>query len=396
MAKKKSKTQKSKKNQKKKVQTTQKQISQQQPEQKKVTPKQKSTNVNKKNTKPAQKQPPSKTNTNKQSTNKPVQKQVVDKKEVKYNVALSNQNKPEKEKQLVDKDKVEYNVVLTKPNKLVEKKETPKETPVKVENKFAKTVKKTLIKIKETSTKIVNNIKNKLDKTNKPQQTTKKYVKKDKKLKKKTKEVEKPKNIILRILFEIKNNLHIIFNIALIITYIILLIGLIRTNAFTKGAIIYISCIVIFLMIVAIGYNKYLSGKIFSICIIVAMSFGISNLQFTYDFINNLNSNQYEYKTYYVVTFNNGQNKSIYNINNKKVCLLKDNSVNIERALNTKLDSIIYVEHEDPNKMYQEFYNTDCRAIIVNENQYKYLKNNIEPNSRNVKILYEFKANGKK
>ena len=83
-------------------------------------------------------------------------------------------------------------------------------------------------------------------------------------------------------------------------------------------------------------------------------------------------------------------------INNKKVCLLKDNSKNIERKLNTKLDSVIYVIHEDPNKLYSDFYNTECRAIIVNENQYKYLLNNIEPNSRNIKILYEFKANGKK
>ena len=126
------------------------------------------------------------------------------------------------------------------------------------------------------------------------------------------------------------------------------------------------------------------------------MIYGIYNIQYTYDFINNLNSNEYEYKTYYVVTFNNGQNKSIYNINNKKVCLLKDNSKNIKRKLDTKLDSVKYVEHEDPNKLYSDFYNTDCRAIIVNENQYKYLTNNIEPNHRNIKILYEFKANGRK
>ena len=179
-------------------------------------------------------------------------------------------------------------------------------------------------------------------------------------------------------------------------TFVILLIGLIRTNAFTKGTIIYISCLVIFLMIVAIGYNRYLSGKVFSIFIIAGMSFVIYNLQYTYDFINNLNSSQYEYKTYYVVTFNNGQNKSIYNINNKKVCLLKDNSVNIERSLNTKLDSVNYVVHEDPNIFYQDFYNTNCRAIIVNQNQYKYMVNNIENSQKSIKILYEFKANGKK
>ena len=126
------------------------------------------------------------------------------------------------------------------------------------------------------------------------------------------------------------------------------------------------------------------------------MCFAIYNMQYTYDFVRNLNSNEYEYKTYYVVTFNNGRNKSIYNINNKKVGLLKDNSTNIERSLNIKLDNVIYVVYEDANLLYKDFYNQETRAIIVNDNQYKYLKNNIEENSRDIKILYTFKANGRK
>lgn len=384
MAKKKSKTQKSKQNQKKKINNTQKKVSTPKKETKTTTPK--TNTVTKKN------------NTPKKQTNKPVEKknkQVVDKKEVKYNVALdkiTNQDKPKKEKQLVDKDKVEYNVVL-------KQQETKVEESKPTKNKID--IKETLSKITTKTKEFFSKLKTKLKRTKKEEPKKKKYVKKDKKVKDKNKkdnkvEEVKPKNIFLRALYELRKNFHILFNVALIITYIILLIGLIRTNAFSKGFIIYISCIIIFLIIVAASYTKYLSGKIFSIPIIAAMILGIYNIQYTYDFINNLNSNEYEYKTYYVVTFNNGQNKSIYNINNKKVCLLKDNSKNIERKLNTKLDSVIYVIHEDPNKLYSDFYNTECRAIIVNENQYKYLLNNIEPNSRNIKILYEFKANGKK
>ena len=384
MAKKKSKTQKSKQNQKKKINNTQKKVSTPKKETKTTAPK--TNTVTKKN------------NTPKKQTNKPVEKknkQVVDKKEVKYNVALdkiTNQDKPKKEKQLVDKDKVEYNVVL-------KQQETKVEESKPTKNKI--NIKETISKITTKTKEFFSKLKTKLKRTKKEEPKKKKYVKKDKKVKdknKKDKKVEevKPKNIFLRALYELRKNFHILFNVALIITYIILLIGLIRTNAFSKGFIIYISCISIFLIIVAASYTKYLSGKIFSILIIAAMILGIYKIQYTYDFINNLNSNEYEYKTYYVVTFNNGQNKSIYNINNKKVCLLKDNSKNIERKLNTKLDSVIYVIHEDPNKLYSDFYNTECRAIIVNENQYKYLLNNIEPNSRNIKILYEFKANGKK
>lgn len=384
MAKKKSKTQKSKQNLKKKIKNTQNSTSTAKKEATKTTPK--TNNVPKKNNTP--KKDSNKPEIKKEQPKQVKSKQVVKKEEVKYNVALDkikNEEKPKKEKQLVDKDKVKYNVVLTEPE-TIKKKEHVVEEPQKKKFNLKE-------KLNTISTKIKGFL-SKFKKNKVEEKKPKKYVKKDKKNKKP--EEVKPKNIILRAFYELKKNFHIIFNVALIITYIILLTGLIRTNAFSKGTIIYVSCIAIFLIIVATSYTKYISGKIFSILILSAMIYGIYNIQYTYDFINNLNSNEYEYKTYYVVTFNNGQNKSIYNINNKKVCLLKDNSKNIKRKLDTKLDSVKYVEHEDPNKLYSDFYNTDCRAIIVNENQYKYLTNNIEPNHRNIKILYEFKANGRK
>ena len=384
MAKKKSKTQKSKQNLKKKIKNTQNSNSTTKKEATKTTPK--TNNVPKKNNTP--KKDSNKPEIKKEQPKQVKSKQVVKKEEVKYNVALDkikNEEKPKKEKQLVDKDKVKYNVVLTEPE-TIKKKEHVVEEPQKKRFNLKENLNTISTKVKGFFSKFK---KNKVE-----EKKPKKYVKKDKKNKKP--EEVKPKNIILRAFYELKKNFHIIFNVALIITYIILLIGLIRTNAFSKGTIIYVSCIAIFLIIVATSYTKYISGKIFSILILSAMIYGIYNIQYTYDFINNLNSNEYEYKTYYVVTFNNGQNKSIYNINNKKVCLLKDNSKNIKRKLDTKLDSVKYVEHEDPNKLYSDFYNTECRAIIVNENQYKYLTNNIEPNHRNIKILYEFKANGRK
>ena len=338
MAKKKSKTQKSKKNQKKKVQKSNK-VSQSN----KVvnnTPK-KNNNVSKKNT----------TKIEEKTSTKPITPKETPKETPK--------------KQVVDKDKVKYNVLLT--DKTL-KKESPKKEKVKEQPKK---------NIQKVSSQLLKKVKQKQNK-------------------KENRIVEKPKNVFLRLLYNLYHNTHILFNSLLIVTYIILLTGFIRTNAFTTGSIIYISCIVIFLSAVAICYNKYLSGKIFSTLIIIGMSLAIYNMQYTYDFIRNLNSNEFEYKEYYVVTFNNGQNKSIYNINNKKVGLLKDNSTNIERILNTKLDSVNYIEYEDPNLLYQDFYNHTYRAIIVNDNQYKYLTNNIEQSTKKVKILYKFKANGRK
>lgn len=203
------------------------------------------------------------------------------------------------------------------------------------------------------------------------------------------------KNIFIRLLYELKHNSHIIFNSLIIIIFIIMLIGLFRIEIISIGQIAYIAAIALFLIAVAISYNKYISGKIFTVILCIIMSFIIYKMQYTYDFVRNLNFNLYEYKTYYVVTFDSPQNKSVYNLNNKKIGLLKDNCVNIERRLNTKLDKVNYVEYDNVNELFNSFYSREFRAILVNENQYKYLENNIE-NDQDIKILYEFKANAKK
>lgn len=307
--------------------------------------------------------------------------------------------KTEQKKQLVPKEKVKYNVVLTETNikkvqntknnsqkniSQLEQKEKPKST----KNSFITIIKdrinklKTKTKQKKSENKKINiKIKKELSKVI-PKQPSSKEIKK--------------KNIIFRLFYELKKNLHIIFNTIIIVTFIILLIGLIRINVFKTGTIVYICCITLFLMLVAISYNKYLSGKIFTLIITAGMCLGIYYMQYTYDFIRNLNSNVYEYKTYYVVAFDTTINRSIYTINNKKVGLLKENCINIERKLNTKLDKVNYIEYDDINLLFSDFYNSKFKAILVNENQYNYLKNNIEEKSRDVKILYEFKANAKK
>ncbi len=360
MAKKKSKTQKYKKN-----------IKQKQKKQQLAT----QNKENKSVTKPSPKQTSSKT-----SIRSNTKKEVLD-------------NKPKKENQLVDRNKVEYNVVL--------KREEQK--------KIKKQPEQSIIK-KKTKTSFLNKLKNKLsfNKKDKKIKEIKKELPKKEKLPKINKEVKtdnsktptskqtKKKNIIIRLLYELKNNTHIFFNTLIIITFILMLIGFFRIRVMETGMIIYISCIALFLMAIAISYNKYISGKIFTLLITAAMAGTIYYMQYTYDFVRNLNSNLYEYKTYYVVTFDNNSNKSIYSINNKKVGLLKDNCINIERMLNTKLDKVIYLEYENINDLFNDFYSQEFRAILVNENQYKYLKNNINGNNRAVKILYEFEANAKK
>lgn len=330
-------------------------------------------------------------------------------KQINNNQQSKKTTQPVKNKQVVPKNEVKYNVVL---NNETAKKDKPvqktinKETPEKKETKNTLSILKVKVKtIKDYLAKKINQIvKNHEFKKNNKKKTDNKYnkkIKKDipniKKIETKSKELkQKPKNIFLRLLYEVFHNTHIIFNTLIIVTFIIMLIGLIRINVLGKGTIIYICCIALFLMAVAISYNRYISGKVFTLILTSMMGFAIYQMQYTYDFIRNLNTNVYEYKTYYVVTLDTSVNRSIYTINNKKVGLLKENCINIERKLNTKLDKVNYLEYDSINDLFRDFYDQKMRAVLINDNQYKYLTNYIEEGSRGVKILYEFKVNAKK
>ena len=224
----------------------------------------------------------------------------------------------------------------------------------------------------------------------------------NKKIQKRNKEVEEepikryPKNKFLKALVILHENLYIPFDTIIVLTYIILIVGMCRVQVIPSSTIKYIAGIVGFLSIVAISLNKYISGRIFTLLITAGMCCGIYYLNYTYDFINNLNTKLYEYQEYYVVSLDNGRNKSIYNINNKKVGIVEENSRNVKHVLNTKLDRVSYVVYKDQEKLYSDFLDNKTRAIIVKENQYKYIQNNnINPGIK-VKILYKFNVNTKK
>lgn len=313
---------------------------------------------------------------------------------------IIKQKEVTKEKHLVTKDQVKYNVGLNYEKDII-KKDIPKlkkeKKKINIYQKIQKefnNLKKQLNKVKEYLNSKIDNFKKRIKIKKKREKEPKIVLPKLKKTEKNKKENLK-QNKFIRLLICIKNNIHILFNSIIITTFIIMIIGLIRIKMYEASTIIYISCIVLFLMTVAISYNKYISGKIFTTIIVIGMILAIYKMQYTYDFIRNLNSSEYEYKTYYVVTFDNGLNRSIYNINNKKVGLFKENCTNIERKLNTKLNKVKYLEYKDLNKLFDDFYDQEFRALIVNENQYKFLENKIV-NNRQVKILYEFEANAKK
>lgn len=277
----------------------------------------------------------------------------------------------------------------------------PKKTPQNKNNNSRKLVKKEDVFSKITEW--FNNLSDDINKNIRKRKVTniKKNDAKNKRNKKKSNEQVKetkvyPKNKFLKTLVIIHDNLYIPFDTIIALVYIILIVGMFRVKVIPTATIKYIAAIVGFLSIVAMSLNKYISGRIFTIFITTGMLCGIYYLNYTYDFINNLNSKLYEYQEYYVVSLDNGRNKSIYNINNKTVGLLKENSRNVEHVLNTELDHVTYITYKNQDKLYEEFFESKTRAIIVKENQYKYIQNNnIKPNLK-VKILYKFNVNTKK
>lgn len=217
-------------------------------------------------------------------------------------------------------------------------------------------------------------------------------------LEKKVQKIEKDyskHNIVVRTLVKIYRNLHIVFNSILLISFIILVIGAFKTGVYETSTILYFGVLALFLILVAISQNRYLSGKVFSIILTTIMIIAISRIQYTYDFIRILNTASYEYKTYYVVAIDNNRNKSIYNINNKKVGVLEEVSTKTTRVLNTKIKGVNYQLYKDNNELFKDFYDQKFRAVIVNENQLKYLENNPN-NTKKIKTLHEFKAVTKK
>lgn len=321
---------------------------------------------------------------NSKNTTKP-KKQIVDAKEVIYNVPLNNELKKEIEQNKEEIKKTEPKV------KYIGLKEY-----ITLKIKELKTKKKPK-KSKKTKKDIDPKVKKAEEKAKRRQEYKERLIL-NQQLEKKVEKIEKDyskHNVVVRTFVKIYRNLHIFFNSIIIISFIILLIGAFKVEVYETSTIIYFGSLLLFLIIVAISQNKYLSGKVFTIILTIGMTFITAHIQNTYDFIKILNTKSYEYKTYYVAAFDVPKNRTIHSLNNKKICVLKDISENTSSVLDTKIDNATYLAYNNTDLMFEEFYSQKCRGIIVNENQYKYLENNPKKNKK-IRTIHEFKAVTKK
>lgn len=322
-----------------------------------------------------------KTKSKTQKQKKNLKKKLKKQEEKKTNLlpstdVITTKPKEEKKAKLTDRNKVKYNVALNNRNNV------QKPTNDKKKGSSAKKPTKTnkIVKISKTEKKP------KINKT----KTIKQKINPPKK-----KQEIKSKNPIIRVFIFIKNNIHILFNAIYVAVFIAFVVGLVETKA-AASIFWWIICITVFFGLLAISYNKYLSGKVFTLILCFCMIAAIKYLDKTYDFINNLNSKYYESETYYVVTFDNNMNRNIYSLSEKNIGLLSENHKNVESVLNVKINTANYHIYEDANSLFSDFHTGKVRGVIVTENGYKYLQNNIDHADFGVKVLYEFEANIRK
>lgn len=271
------------------------------------------------------------------------------------------------------KDEVLYNVALTNPDIF---KNTNKQ--INMEND--KPQKSTKEKNKKS---VISVEKNKSLKNNNKAKKQNKLIKENKL---KNKKINNSNDIV-----------SLVFSCVLLLSFVILFIGILTVDVYSGKFILWGAILLGFLVLIALSYNKYTSGKIFTIMLVLGMGFCTYRLQYTYDFIHHLNVAKYEYKKYYLVGFDTPQNVSAYSVNGKKVGLLNYNNKNVQRKVDTKLDRVNYLLYDNEDQLFNALYDSDVRALLVTENQLKYLETDSKFHSdKNIKVLSEFKINAPK
>lgn len=211
-------------------------------------------------------------------------KKTLNKYQKAYQNKAKKQNKTsQKNKQVVDVTEVIYNVALKSEE---EKQSTPKEEP-----------KVKYIGLKEYIYRTLKNLKNKkrnkktIDpkvlKAQEKERRRQEYIEKlvlNQNLEKEVQKIEKDyskHNVVVRALVKTYRNLHVIFNAVIIATFLILGLAAFKVEVYETSTIIYFGSLLLFLILVAIFQNKYLSGKVFTILLVAGMIFVTSKIQYT-------------------------------------------------------------------------------------------------------------------
>lgn len=183
----------------------------------------------------------------------------------------------------------------------------------------------------------------------------------------------------------------------LIITSLIYILGLITINIYPTST----NYIVTILLAIATTVTLvcYLNKKksIYNLGIILTFIFNtitiynIIELNTNYEYLNNIVTNKYEYKTYDVyVQKKNTKYNEIEKLSNKKIGMLKDNSTNICLLLNKKIE-IECKYYDNLEELQNAIQNGEIQSFILSDNQKSKLqKSNLDIKNQ-TRIIYSTK-----
>lgn len=198
-----------------------------------------------------------------------------------------------------------------------------------------------------------------------------------------------------------KNKIFNIINIIVIVlclicitafSYYIFSLNIIPDKYLFIGYGIYIFIILI-LIIITLSKIK-LGFKIVSLILLIIISIGSLFITYnylinTYNFVNNVN-NDYDTLSYSIVVLKENNYQSINDLNNKNITYLEDNSSNIKKELDTKIN---YNEEIVPlyNTLINKLLKNETDAIIIEESYLKLVAEEVEDINEKTNTIYTIK-----
>ncbi len=187
----------------------------------------------------------------------------------------------------------------------------------------------------------------------------------------------------------------ILINVC-ILSYIILLIGLITIKYLSPLSIVLISIGYLIALIFAI--YCYLSKKsltynigiIFTIILTLICLSKVDSLNKTYSYLENIYSNKYQYTTYEVyVNKKNPTYNNLKKLTGKKIGMLKTNNYNVKEYLNN-ISDIEYITYNTSDELISALNNYEVQSIIISKEDYNNITNQDSTKSK-LTSIYESK-----
>lgn len=138
-------------------------------------------------------------------------------------------------------------------------------------------------------------------------------------------------------------------------------------------------------------------ASVFAIILTIALSFVLFYLGKTFKFLNALKDNGYVIENYEVIVLDNDKYSSINELENKKLGYYKNETSQIEEALE-KLKSVITtenVDYDNYDELVDKLLNEEVDSIIIEESYHGIIDETNEEFSKKTKVLYKIEVEKK-